>query len=215
MSGRGIVAIVALVAGAGFVAFAAARCSFFAPSSHAARALQLTTGGGADVAAENRLPGTTDWQITHPSHAGEIQAYTGQVSVQRGDMLDVFVSTKDGAAFDVDVYRMGWYGGAGAREVLPLRGIDGDDQGRWDPRGGLQRCASCTIDPSTLIVEAHWRRSIRIKTHDDWLSGYYLIKLRELTTGTETYAPFILRDDTSHAPILVQAPTNTWQAYNT
>ena len=51
---------------------------------------------------------------------GEIQAYAGQVSVQRGEALDLYVSTMtDGAKYDADIYRMGWYGGAGARFEPP------------------------------------------------------------------------------------------------
>ena len=46
------------------------------------------------------------------------------------------------------------------------------------------------------------------------MSGYYLVKLHELTTDTSIYAIFIVRDDDSTAPIIVQASTNTWQAYN-
>ncbi|MHB8514087.1 MAG: N,N-dimethylformamidase beta subunit family domain-containing protein [Dehalococcoidia bacterium] len=166
------------------------------------------------IAEENALPGSTGWMIARPSLDGEIQAYTGEVSVQRGDTLGVYVSTKGGARFEADVYRMGWYGGAGARSVLSMRDVGGEDQGRWTPKHGLQGCKTCTLDPSTLLVEANWKRDLQIKVHPDWVSGYYLIKLEELATRTATYAIFVVRDDASRAPAIVQASTNTWQAYN-
>ncbi len=168
------------------------------------------------VAEENQLPGSADWRVTKPSLVGEIAGYAGQASVNRGDTLDLYVSTgKQGAKYDVDVYRMGWYGGAGARAVRSIRNIDGEDQGRWDPLRGLQDCRSCKLDPSTLLLEANWKRSLQVKVDRDWVSGYYLVKLHDDATGTESYVPFVVRDDASTAPILVQASTNTWEAYNT
>ena len=110
---------------------------------------------------------------------------------------------------------MGWYGGAGARVVRSIRNIDGENQGRWDPLRGVQDCKTCKLDPATLLLEANWKRSLQIKVGNDWVSGYYLVRLHELKTDTAAYVVFIVRDDDSPAPILVQASTNTWQAYNT
>src|SRR5207244_2135499 len=133
------------------------------------------------IAEENALPGSSDWTIVRPALSGEIQAYAGQVSVQRGEALDLYVSTKAaGAKYEADVYRMGWYGGAGARLVHQVKNVEGEDQGRWDPLHGLQECKTCTVDPSTLLVEANWKRSLQVTPGRDWPSGYYLVKLHEL-----------------------------------
>ncbi len=167
------------------------------------------------IAEENQLPGDSGWQIERPALIGEIAAYCGQVSVRRGDTLDVHVSTMSaGATYEADVYRMGWYGGTGGRNVRSVKNIDGENQGRWDPLRGVLECPSCAVDAGTLLIECNWRRSLQIKIADDWVSGYYLVKLHELTTDTSTYAIFVVRDDDSYAPTLVQASTNTWQAYN-
>ena len=172
--------------------------------------------GVRTVAEENALPGSSDWRVTRPALVGEIAGYAGQVSVQRGEPLDVYVSTAQaGAKYDADVYRMGWYGGAGARVVRSIRNIDGENQGRWDPLRGVQDCKTCKLDPATLLLEANWKRSLQIKVDKDWVSGYYLVRLHELKTDTAAYVAFVVRDDDSPAPILVQASTNTWQAYNT
>ena len=167
------------------------------------------------IAEENRLPGDSGWQIERPALIGEISAYCGQVSVRRGDTLDVHVSTMTGGAkYEADVYRMGWYGGAGGRNLRSIKNIDGETQGRWDPLRGVQECRTCKVDADTLLIECNWERSLQIKIADDWVSGYYLVKLHELKTDTSVYAIFVVRDDDSTAPILVQASTNTWQAYN-
>ena len=68
---------------------------------------------------------------------------------------------------------MGWYGGAGAHVVRSLRNIEGETQGRWDPLRGLQDCRSRRLDPSTLLLEANWKRSLRMNVGSDWVSGYY------------------------------------------
>ncbi|HXK34636.1 MAG TPA: N,N-dimethylformamidase beta subunit family domain-containing protein [Dehalococcoidia bacterium] len=170
--------------------------------------------GPRSVEQENLLPGDDTWRIEYPALSQEIQAYTGQASVQRGETLDLYVSTKGGGRFDAEFYRMGWYAGDGGRLVRTVRDIDGRDQGRWDPVGGLRDCATCTVDPATLLVEANWRVSYRLKVPDDWVSGVYLIKLRDQATNTSSYAIFVLRDDASDAPALVQMATHTWQAHN-
>ncbi|HYM16270.1 MAG TPA: N,N-dimethylformamidase beta subunit family domain-containing protein [Dehalococcoidia bacterium] len=168
------------------------------------------------VARENQLAGTPGWEITSPALDGQIQAYAGQTSVQAGETLDLYVSTAGpNARYDVAIYRMGWYHGIGARLVRSVDNVPGSDQGNWTPAHGLQRCRTCSLDPATLLVQANWKRSLQIGIGADWVSGYYLARLRERKSGTETYAVFVVRDDASTAPILVQAPTNTWEAYNT
>ncbi len=212
---RALVGILALLI-LGFVAIVAFRCSGSHESPQTDVAAERRRTAPRTIAEENALPGSADWTIDRPALAGEIQAYTGQVSVQRGEMLDVYVSTmKNGAKYDVDIYRMGWYGGAGARLVRSMRNVEGAEQGRWDPLRGMRDCRTCKLDPSTLLLEANWKRSFGIKIPEDWASGYYLIKLRELSTNMSTYCVFIVRDDRSGAPIMAQASTNTWQAYNT
>jgi hypothetical protein len=170
---------------------------------------------GRVIADENAKQGDPDWRIDRPALNGEIQAYTGEASVQPDETLDVYVSTRGGGKFDADVYRMGWYGGVGARNVRTIKNVDGDDQGRWDPLHGLQGCKTCKVEPATLLVQANWKRSFQIKIPSDWVSGYYLVKLHDRATDTATYAIFVLRDDAAQSAILVQASTNTWQAYNT
>jgi len=73
------------------------------------------------IVRENALPGATDWQRTV---GGDIEVYGTQIGGLPGDSIDLHVS----AAFRyrIVVYRLGWYGGAGARQVacLPSCGSD-------------------------------------------------------------------------------------------
>jgi hypothetical protein len=58
----------------------------------------------------------------------------------------------------------------------------------------------------------------RIRVGRDWVSGYYLADLVAASgraAGRGSWVPFVVRAPASrHAPILVQASVNTWQAYN-
>src|ERR1700694_3303471 len=73
---------------------------------------------GNDIAAENAMAGTADWQITNLALNGEISGYAGQTSYARGETVDLHISTRtDGEAYSIALYRMGWYGGSGARLV--------------------------------------------------------------------------------------------------
>jgi len=54
---------------------------------------------------------------------------------------------------------------------------------------------------------------LSISIDPEWVSGYYLVKLTR-EDGFETTTPFVVREETPRAPVLVQASMNTWQAYN-
>src|SRR5436309_1684514 len=93
------------------------------------------------IVIENQKPATGDWEITNPALDREIEGYASATSVNRGDAIDLYVSTRD-PQYTIDVYRMGWYGGVGARRVAgPLEepGIE-QDVPPPDPTTGLIEC---------------------------------------------------------------------------
>jgi hypothetical protein len=208
-----------LAASAGIAGAVALRCrgSGDGPrASETSRAANTPAGKRRSIAEENALPGDEAWRITdHPALAGEIAAYCSRTSVAPGETLDVFVSASAAnARADAEIYRMGWYGGAGGRNLRSLRNIEVERQGWWTAAAGLRDCGSCRLESATLLTECNWRRTFQLKIPFDWVSGYYLIRLHERSSDTHTYAIFVVRDDDSPAPIAVQASTNTWQAYN-
>ena len=73
---------------------------------------------------ENSRPGDPHWEIRHLGAADAIEGYAGAASVLTGESFPLFVSTTS-AGFRVTAFRLGWYGGDGARRVWrsgPLRG---------------------------------------------------------------------------------------------
>src|SRR2546425_1123456 len=75
-----------------------------------------------DVLRENRRPGTRDWLLTKTGidpktkyRCPWIEGYCSRTSVRAGESLELFVSTNPPSPFTIDLYRMGYYGGAGGR----------------------------------------------------------------------------------------------------
>ncbi len=124
-----------------------------------------------------------------------------RASAAPGDRLSVHVDTP--VAFDIEWYRLGWYGGHGGRLVR----IDRDLPGRAGT--GPQR------DPTTGRAEAAWDASLELEIPADWPTGMYTAVLRP-SAGNPGYAPFIVkRGSGAPAPVLFVSAAITWQAYNT
>jgi hypothetical protein len=153
------------------------------------------------IQIENALPGSSGWQLEVLSYHREIEGYASSPSYRAGQAADFFVSTT-ATSFHADVYRMGWYGGAGARLV--------DSVGTFP---GFKRAVP-KPDSSTGLIACHWGLSFQITIPKQWLSGIYLVKL----TGSNThqaYIPFTIVDPTSNATYVFVHGVFTDEAYNT
>ncbi|HXJ63236.1 MAG TPA: N,N-dimethylformamidase beta subunit family domain-containing protein, partial [Actinomycetota bacterium] len=151
------------------------------------------------VVRENLRPGTSDWQIPLGMSAA-IEGYANKVSVQQGDALTLFVSTP-AARFQVRAYRMGWYQGDWGRLIWTSAWV----------RGGRQ--AAPVRTPATNMVEAGWHPSIHLFVSRRWPEGVYLLKLVS-SAGAAQFVPLTVRNDASHAALVIQNEVTTWQAYN-
>ena len=70
-----------------------------------------------------------------------IEGYCSRQSVKAGEKLDIFVSTKPAATFTIDVFRMGYYDGAGSRLMTTLGPFEGKEQAV--PEMGENRLREC------------------------------------------------------------------------
>ncbi|MCL4215818.1 MAG: hypothetical protein KJ052_02255 [Candidatus Hydrogenedentes bacterium] len=163
------------------------------------------------IVAENALPGSPDWQLTRVRldnggfRSPWIEGYCSRQSVEAGESIDIMVSTNPPRQFEIEVFRMGYYGGQGARLMTKLGPFQGMVQDA--PSIGEKNLHECT-----------WQPSARLTIPEDWLSGVYLGRLTTLPGSDElpywqSYVIFIVRDDRP-ADILFQCSDNTWQAYN-
>jgi N,N-dimethylformamidase beta subunit-like protein len=157
-------------------------------------------GHAAWVVAENRKPGSSDWHISGPVNANNIEGYASVTSAVPGETVRLYVST-DAPTYHVDAYRIGWYGGAQARLVWRSQTLPGVRQ------------APAQVDSLTNMAEAPWSPSLSITPDRAWPPGNYLLKL-VASNGFAQYVPLTLRDDSSKAALLVVNAVTTWQAYN-
>src|SRR5262249_16318552 len=68
---------------------------------------------------------------------------------------------------------------------------------------------------ATGEVSLSWPVTDTLVIPAEWVSGYYLARLIPEAGGAPGTVPFVVREDeTRLAPILIDVPTNTWQAYN-
>ena len=161
------------------------------------------------IQRENTLPGSPNWRLPRAT-PGAIDGYASGVSVAPGDELDLHVSTSPAARYRVEVYRIGWYAGSGARLVACSPACGSDEGGTPQPVPAP--------DPATGYLDAGWPVTDRLAVDRSWTTGYYLAEL-VLTDGDDagrgSWVPFIVREPRGQrSQALVQAPVNTWQAYN-
>jgi hypothetical protein len=129
-----------------------------------------------------------------------IEGYCSRAGVTPGETLEIKVSANPPSRFTLDLYRMGYYGGTGARHVTSFGPLRADTQP--DPPIGPERAREC-----------RWETALSLTIPDDWTSGVYLGKLTTVPDGWQSYIIFIVRDRRL-ADFLFQCSTNTWQAYN-
>ncbi|HZT96636.1 MAG TPA: N,N-dimethylformamidase beta subunit family domain-containing protein [Chloroflexota bacterium] len=152
------------------------------------------------VQMENRLPGTKSWRLKVLSYQGEIQGYASSPSVSPNGTISVSVSTT-GKTFVANVYRMGWYGGKGARLVLSLSPMLGHRRPMPKP------------NPRTGLIICHWPVSFTIHVGASWLSGIYMVKLTASNTH-QAYVPFTVTSPASDARFIFIHGVFTDEAYN-
>ncbi len=152
------------------------------------------------IVAENCKPGSSGWEIK--AAASRIDGYAAPMSVNLGETVEFFVNTW-GVPFDLAIFRLGYYGGVGARLLKSVPDIKGQTQPRCpsDPMTGLSSCGNWTANYSLTVPT-------------DWVSGAYLAKFAPRDSGPENYTIFTVRDDQRKSAILVQQSTFSFQAYN-
>ncbi|WP_319458834.1 N,N-dimethylformamidase beta subunit family domain-containing protein [Micromonospora sp. RTP1Z1] len=161
--------------------------------------------GRPTVAAENARSGANGFRLTGHRFAtdrgGEIAGYVHATSVAPGEEMEFRVSVARSQRYRITIFRVGHYGGAGARTVAVSPWLDGVSQ---DPP---------VVDPLTRAVSCAWRTGWRLPVTPDRPSGLHLALLSS-ASGHHQWIPFVVRDPAQPTGGLVVLPTSTWQAYN-
>ena len=169
----------------------------------AARAGDPCGAGSNPVVCENSLPGTPMSQWYSPGAWGDIQGFSTTQSVAPGQTISLKVSSPE--VYRVEIYRLGWYGGDGARlmpssptAVFPA--VTQPDCNRAASTG--------EVDCGNWSVTASWT------VPSDAVSGVYLADLDETSGHGFMPYPFVVTNPSSHSDVVVQTSDQTWQAYN-
>ena len=164
------------------------------------------------VRRENEKPGARDWQLSRVRpdrrngvRTSLVEGYCSSQSVRAGETLRFMVSANPPQTLQIEIFRMGYYGGRGARLMTVL----GPLQGTTQPEPEIAERS---------LTECRWEPTAELTVPEDWPSGVYIGRLGLLpgqnrNTRWQSYVIFVVRDDRP-ADVLVQCSDNTWQAYN-
>jgi hypothetical protein len=158
------------------------------------------------VVCENSKLGNaaSQWDI---SGLGDttIQGFATDISVNQGQTVHFKVNT-NATAYHLDIYRMGYYGGLGARLITTVQ-----------PTAALpQNQPACLNDLSTGLVDCgNWAESAAWAVPANATSGVYFAKVVRQDTGGASHIFFVVRSDNGNSSMLFQTSDTGWQAYNT
>ena len=158
------------------------------------------------IVCENSKPGnpSTEWEIGGAGNPS-IQGFATEISVNQGQTVRFKIKTV-ATAYRLDIYRMGYYGGMGARRVdtvLPSVPLP-------------QTQPACLTAASTGLIDCgNWGESAAWTVPSDATSGiYFAVPIREDGTPGASHIVFVVRDDNGASDLLFQTSDTTWQAYN-
>lgn len=165
------------------------------------------------IKLENQKTGTPEstWRIpTSKFNSSIYSGYADRDSYKCGNIANFKIKSTASKYSTAKIYRMGYYGGTGAREIWSTK-----DYFLNNP----QPAAKFTADNPTLKIKnyydaSNWYTNIGIRIDGRFTPGTYLAKFSD-RVGHETFVPFTVRDDSGlkHDYLLQQA-TTTWHAYN-
>src|SRR5437660_2446501 len=109
---------------------------------------QFPLGDADAIRRENEKAGTREWLLTSTRidpatryRCPWIEGYCSRTSVRNGEKLKIYVSTNPASPFSIEIYRLGYYGGAGGRHMKSLGPFRGETQP--DPPIGDKRVRDC------------------------------------------------------------------------
>jgi hypothetical protein len=192
-----------------FYAVQSSDASGDSPASTPAQARPVARGcsTGNAVVLENCYPGSPSWQAIGAgpaSSTGGIEGFATATSVNVGNSVDLKVNASDNAPYHIDVYRMGYYGGAHGRLVSSLPGLRGVRQ------------PGCQDGPGNtgLVDCSNWATTSTLTTSASWPSGVYMLHLIRDDGLGDNEILLTVRDDSSRSDLLYTVPISTYQAYN-
>ncbi|HWS72524.1 MAG TPA: N,N-dimethylformamidase beta subunit family domain-containing protein, partial [Thermoanaerobaculia bacterium] len=167
--------------------------------------LSLPAAAQNAVQLENQKQGTADWEAFPEASNREIEGYASLTSVDRGGTINFYVNTAE-PSYALEIFRLGWYNGLGARRVL----------------GPVTRPGVVQTTPApdaNGMVECNWTAPYTLTIPNssdvtDWASGVYVVRLTGSQSNKKRFIFFVVRDDARASNHYFISAVNTSQAYN-
>lgn len=162
--------------------------------------------GDNPIVCENSLPGTPQsmWDV-HSQNGATIAGFADPLSVNLGGTINFKLQTP-ASSYVIDIYRLGYYGGDGARWITSLT-----------PNITVsQNQPACATNNATGLVDcSDWGVSASWAVPTNLVSGVYFAHIyRTDGTSDSNQIPFVVRNDASHSDIVFKTDDETWEAYN-
>lgn len=165
------------------------------------------------VRDENKLPGVqmteATWRNLDLAGADGSALWLDQTSVSCGSKVKIHAalySSIDGSRSNLPrtfaAWRIGYYNGAGAREVWRSNPIK------------LRRGVAKTSRSATRYTEAHWPVVTTMTVDNAWTPGFYLILSLSAFGQIENVAPLVVRSPVGTSKLLMMNSFMTWEMYN-
>ncbi|HEX4382288.1 MAG TPA: N,N-dimethylformamidase beta subunit family domain-containing protein [Myxococcales bacterium] len=153
------------------------------------------------IPAENAKPGDPSWQKGFTNaFALQIEAYADHVSASPGDAVKLMVRSAGDSTASWALYRIGWYNGAGARQITSPSNVS------------VHEMPPCTNTKATGLVQCSWPAAFSVTIPKDAVSGLYIVRIvRQDHIGA--LIPIVVKDE-RQADLYFQSSVTTAQAYN-
>lgn len=197
--------------GAGLVTI---RDTVTASGGGSATADVVVSYGANIVAAENALTGTAraTWDLSSPNFGGvaTLQGFCDGYTINKSGTANFKIAQSDGAGWSAELFRLGYYGGDGARSYGTLT-PDGTQTAN-----SQSQPSPADADPDTTLLSvdcAAWATTLTWSPPAWAPSGVYVLRLNR-TGGGASHIMFMVRDDARVADLMVMTADSTWNAYN-
>ncbi|MEE2754712.1 MAG: N,N-dimethylformamidase beta subunit family domain-containing protein, partial [Candidatus Latescibacterota bacterium] len=166
---------------------------------------------------EKACTGTAEWQLqwtrfdsvpalastplVRNLRSSAVEGFGSRTSCYPGESVDFFVSLDPEGSVNIDIYRLGYYGGLGGKLMTSLGPFNVPTQ-------------PVPMMTTERLRECDWEKTLTFDVPNDWGSGVYLAKLtRDEEFGPQSYIIFVVKER-RESDILFQVSDLTWQAYN-
>lgn len=154
---------------------------------------------GDYTAKEKGLP-ATNWNRSKPGPKA-VEGWFDAPSATCGDQIGLHI-TGNGRAVKIKIYRMGYYGGAGARLITSTS------------VGPIKQYGTPQISKAPeSTVSTNWPVAWSLKINTATIPGLYLIRLDD-GGGDSSLVPLTIEEPTIQSSITFVSSILTWQAYN-